>query len=1076
MVVENTLNIKSGSQASAGETPANRGVPLRGDITGDVTKDIVFQTMLAARLDASLDALCALNGWAISPELGLWLLDFIEGHCPQRLIELGSGVSTLIIADGLRKQAAGGKVLSIEHSEKYYEATKFLLEKTGLTDFVSLKLCPIDSIVLNGKDHQWYRIPTGTVQDFLGKNPADLLLVDGPPKSTQEYARYPALPVLRQFLSTHSLILLDDAAREDESEVAKRWIQESGGRLTCEMLSHFRRGPALIYASELPRMRMSENIKPKTSAISVDNIVGPMSDYVTQLVNRNLLRLEVAEGIALKHHLLLQMEDGKRVEQLHEHKRLAMESASSEAQVKRINAALEMEIGTLRAEIQEVAKRTEAEFEIARIRHEADLAEAHLQRDDAVHELQAARAELDALKHSQTALVAEHTALGARVIAGEARWTELNERFDTLRKLNADLKARGATGKSQSDALKATIEESSSMSKEVFALVDTLQKELSVSRYELEQTQLRLERTKLHLSYRLGGVLVNNSGSLAGVLSIPRKLLHQKREFSESQRRAQLVGLKPTGPKLAILEGINYAYARTRWRPLQLNSIESGGTLLLTLLTPSAGRTAALEISCEQAGAVYFEASVGQPRQPIGQEPISFDLVSDGGSRTLRLTPQTGPVVLSLRKVAGGAAIVKVVMQSGHIIAGGHDTPKLMPIQSTDKSRISLASASSAVAETKPMKSAIIWQAHQMMEKGYVEEAIAFAKKHARDFVRPAVELLVANSQKHREVEWLQSVNRYLAQFEISPVELASEGGNKFLRLLSNRRSDHKEGPLVSVIMPAFNSAATIEHSIRSILNQSWRNIELFVIDDASEDRTCEVVKKIAAQDTRVKVLVNKKNVGPYVSKNMALQFCQGKYITGHDADDWAHPERIAGQVIELMRSGGQLKGNMAKMIRMMADGTFVHFAKEGKTSDDGVLRDAAISCMFEREFFRQNLGHWDCVRFGADSELISRAQKILQSRFVKLRHMTMICLDNEGSLTNDPVHGVSKSTGISPTRKFYRDQWMAWHGTMDPVEANIPFPYILNRKFAVPDAAAVLNSDIVENLRSIESYMLRTN
>ena len=43
-----------------------------------------------------------------------------------------------------------------------------------------------------------------------------------------------------------------------------------------------------------------------------------------------------------------------------------------------------------------------------------------------------------------------------------------------------------------------------------------------------------------------------------------------------------------------------------------------------------------------------------------------------------------------------------------------------------------------------------------------------------------------------------------------------------------------------------------------------------------------------------------------------------------------------------------------------------------------------------------------------------------------------MICLDREGSLTNDPTHGVSKTTGISPTRKYYRDQWTNWHQDLD--------------------------------------------
>lgn len=267
--------------------------------------------------------------------------------------------------------------------------------------------------------------------------------------------------------------------------------------------------------------------------------------------------------------------------------------------------------------------------------------------------------------------------------------------------------------------------------------------------------------------------------------------------------------------------------------------------------------------------------------------------------------------------------------------------------------------------------------------------------------------------------------------------------------------------------MPAFQSERTLEFAARSILDQTWQALELIIVDDCSDDGTWQVAQAIARGDARVKLFRNKVNVGPYVSKNLALGLAQGAFITGHDADDWAHPQRIERHVGAMLASGGQLRASMTRMIRLNERGTFGHLAKEGKTSDDGVLRDAAISCMFEADLLRKELGYWDSVRFGADSELIGRTERVLQGGFVRLRQLAMLCLDAEGSLTNDPVHGVSKVHGISPTRRYYRDQWSEWHQALDPAQAYLPFPHI-ERIFAVPDAAAVPE----EHLRIVTSEL----
>ncbi|WP_216069716.1 glycosyltransferase family 2 protein, partial [Acinetobacter soli] len=197
-----------------------------------------------------------------------------------------------------------------------------------------------------------------------------------------------------------------------------------------------------------------------------------------------------------------------------------------------------------------------------------------------------------------------------------------------------------------------------------------------------------------------------------------------------------------------------------------------------------------------------------------------------------------------------------------------------------------------------------------------------------------------------------------------------------------------------------------------------------------------------------------------------ALKVATGTYITGHDSDDWAHPSRLENHMTAIKENGFP-KASITRMIRMDKTGFFSHIGKEGAFSVDGVMRIASITCMFESDFLKKNLGGWDSVRFGADSEIIARATKILGKNFKNFEQISMICLDAEGSLTNDPIHGVSKETGISPTRKEYRDAWMAWHETLDTNNMYLEFPH-QKRKFAVPNAAFVSTEDINANLETM--------
>ncbi len=97
--------------------------------------------------------------------------------------------------------------------------------------------------------------------------------------------------------------------------------------------------------------------------------------------------------------------------------------------------------------------------------------------------------------------------------------------------------------------------------------------------------------------------------------------------------------------------------------------------------------------------------------------------------------------------------------------------------------------------------------------------------------------------------------------------------------------------PAISILMPAYNVEKYIGEAIDSMLNQTFKDFEFIIVDDASTDGTLSAVQKYT--DPRVKIIRNEKNAKLAASLNKGLQIVRGKYIARMDADDISHPERL---------------------------------------------------------------------------------------------------------------------------------------------------------------------------------------
>ncbi len=103
------------------------------------------------------------------------------------------------------------------------------------------------------------------------------------------------------------------------------------------------------------------------------------------------------------------------------------------------------------------------------------------------------------------------------------------------------------------------------------------------------------------------------------------------------------------------------------------------------------------------------------------------------------------------------------------------------------------------------------------------------------------------------------------------------------------------KGPLVSVIMPAYNSEKYIAEAIDSILGQTFQEFELIIIDDCCKDRTAEIVR--GYQDDRIVFIQNEVNKGFLYGLNYGIEIARGKYIARLDDDDTSYPDRLQKQV-----------------------------------------------------------------------------------------------------------------------------------------------------------------------------------
>lgn len=311
----------------------------------------------------------------------------------------------------------------------------------------------------------------------------------------------------------------------------------------------------------------------------------------------------------------------------------------------------------------------------------------------------------------------------------------------------------------------------------------------------------------------------------------------------------------------------------------------------------------------------------------------------------------------------------------------------------------------------------------------------------------PFLKANALNPWRHQNAESLIEWNALLAGVyrasSIPPAQVKGVQGSP-LQSLEGGHLGFAEGPLVSVIMPVYNPGPEVELAVRSILRQSWRNLEVLIVDDGSL-KGLDTLAQLPNLDDRITLIRLPYNRGAYSARNEGLRAAQGELVTCHDADDWAHPMRIELQAEDLLAREDSV-ANISSLCRVDRK---LEFKNRNSISNPNFVYPAFVTLMFKRRPVLDKIGYWDSVRKAGDSEFISRIRLVFEQDvgIIEPRVPLTFALLDEGSLSGGELY----RGFLHPERSLYQIRYQEWHEDISTGVASPYMPITGERLFAAP-------------------------
>lgn len=183
---------------------------------------------------------------------------------------------------------------------------------------------------------------------------------------------------------------------------------------------------------------------------------------------------------------------------------------------------------------------------------------------------------------------------------------------------------------------------------------------------------------------------------------------------------------------------------------------------------------------------------------------------------------------------------------------------------------------------------------------------------------------------------------------------------------------------LVSVVIPTYNRGYTIERAIRSVINQSYKNLEIIIIDDASTDNTREIISRI--NDNRIKYIAHNQRKGPSSARNTGIKTSCGEFISFLDSDDEYLPDKIE-RSLEVIRNKSLRIGMVASLYYIIENGR-ERIASEGKINLKRYI-PLLSTWVVRRDVFKKIGFFNEAVLIGEDAEFFWRFRKKFSFVFI---------------------------------------------------------------------------------------------
>ena len=321
-------------------------------------------------------------------------------------------------------------------------------------------------------------------------------------------------------------------------------------------------------------------------------------------------------------------------------------------------------------------------------------------------------------------------------------------------------------------------------------------------------------------------------------------------------------------------------------------------------------------------------------------------------------------------------------------------------------------------------RDAVKVEAHANLVVGQFDHVEALLGDNLLDpETRWTTEVELAHPEKGRagstEDGWLDTFNARLAGLGLLPVSLSDRAATRFDRLCADVTEDRliDGDPLVTVIMSTFEPDESFRTAVSSLVAQTWRNLEILVVDDCSPRSFDGLLESVTEMDPRIRLLRMPSNVGTYKIRNHALAQCRGSIVAIHDSDDWAHPERIERQVMPLLEATELV----ATSVRTMR----VHENLSTVRVGISTFRTAAASLMFRKDVVLTALGGFDESRKAADKEFAERIKAVFgPDASLTLDEVLTLTQLTEGSLSRaESTFGWQHESRI-----IYLDAHRHWH------------------------------------------------